>query len=419
MTAHPSWTPAPRPGIIPLRPLSFGLILGRSFAALRHNPRVLLGFALIVQTVAYLVVTAAISAVAVSSFTRLDTIPVGTEEWDAVLTGSVALTALAGLVLGLLAGAVGILVQAVVISDVLSAAVAEKLTLRNLWARVRPVAWRLIGYTVLVSVVLGIVIAVIVGIIVLFAVTAPPLAIALGLLTVLAAIPLSLWISVKLLLVPATIIVEHATVVAAVVRSWRLTRGRFWVILGVVVLVSLTFGLIAQVVSVPFSFLAGALSSIIAPTGDADTIAVVGVILTLGLTQIVTLLIQAVAVIVQSTATGLIYIDCRMRHEGLDLDLLEYVDRRDAGGADLPDPYRAHIGRPAPVRWEPIGWSPAPAFAPAAPPVPPAGWVPAPELPMPPSPSPTEAPPPAPSSAPTDGGAPEAPPGSTDWVSPR
>ena len=126
MTAYPSWTPAPRPGIIPLQPLTFGTILGRSFSALRHNPKVLLGFAMVVQTVAYLVVTIAISGIAFASFSRLDTVPAGTDEWDAVLTGSITLTALSGLVLGLLAGAVGVLVQAVVISDVLHAAVAEK-----------------------------------------------------------------------------------------------------------------------------------------------------------------------------------------------------------------------------------------------------------------------------------------------------
>ena len=47
MTSYPQWTPASRPGIIPLHPLTFGTILGRSFAALRHNPKVLLGFGLV------------------------------------------------------------------------------------------------------------------------------------------------------------------------------------------------------------------------------------------------------------------------------------------------------------------------------------------------------------------------------------
>tara|TARA_Y100000114_G_scaffold60924_2_gene55931 strand:+ start:5119 stop:6354 length:1236 start_codon:yes stop_codon:yes gene_type:complete len=363
VTAYPSWTPAPRPGIIPLQPLTFGTILGRSFSALRHNPKVLLGFAMVVQTVAYLVVTIAISGIAFASFSRLDTVPAGTDEWDAVLTGSITLTALSGLVLGLLAGAVGVLVQAVVISDVLHAAVAEKMTLRMLWQRVRPVAWRLIGYTILLSLAIGVIVIIVGGLIAVLAVAVPAAAVILGILVILAAIPLSLWLAVKLLLVPAVLIVEHTSLGAALGRSWRLSRGRFWVILGILVLVSLVFGAVAQVVSIPFSFLASALTTVIAPTGDESAAAIIGVVATLGLTQIVTLLIQSVAVIVQSTAAGLVYIDCRMRHEGLDLDLLEYVDRRDAGDTDLPDPYVVHVGRAAQPRWPTAYGQPAP-FAP-------------------------------------------------------
>jgi hypothetical protein len=37
--------------------------------------------------------------------------------------------------------------------------------------------------------------------------------------------------------------------------------------------------------------------------------------------------------------TALIYIDLRMRKEGLDLQLMRFVDARQAGNADVPDPY--------------------------------------------------------------------------------
>nr|BFF10703.1 hypothetical protein GCM10025699_20060 [Microbacterium flavescens] len=168
VTAYPAWTPASRPGIIPLHPLSFGTMLGRSFSALRQNPRVLLGFALIVQTLAYLIVTAAIVAVAWASFTRLDTLQYGTEEFDAVMAGSVAITLIAGLVLGLAAGAIGVIVQGIVVIEVAHAAVAEKLRLSALWRQLKPVVWRLIGYTLLLTlaaiVVVGAVVAAIVGI---------------------------------------------------------------------------------------------------------------------------------------------------------------------------------------------------------------------------------------------------------------
>ncbi|WP_314506550.1 glycerophosphoryl diester phosphodiesterase membrane domain-containing protein [uncultured Microbacterium sp.] len=372
MTAYPTWTPASRPGIIPLRPLTFGTILGRSFAALRQNPRVLLGFALCVQTAAYLLVLLGVGAVALASFTRLDTLREGTDEFEAVMAGSIALTAVTAFVLGLAAGALGVIVQGVVVSEVAHAALAERLTLRALWQRVKPVAWRLVGYSLLLALAVLALIAVVAGTIAAIAFAALPLAVGLTILIVLAAIPLTLWISTKLLLVPAVIILEHATIRGAISRSWRLIRGRFWPALGVVLLISLVFGAIAQVVSIPFSFLTTALTTIVTPTGDPTPSAIVGVVFGAILTQVITLLIQSVAVVVQATATAIIYIDCRMRREGLDIDLLTYVERRDAGAQGLPDPYSQNVGReiaPRPV-FSPVPGTaqgyPTPGYAPPA-----------------------------------------------------
>jgi len=362
VTAYPAWTPASRPGIIPLRPLTFGAILGRSFAALRKNPRVLLGFALCVQTAAYLVVLLGVGAVAAASFTRLDTLQAGTDEFDAVMAGSIALTSITGVVLGLAAGALGVIVQGVVVSEVAHAAVAEKLSLRALWQRVKPVAWRLIGYSFLLTLAALALIAVVAAAIIAIGFAALPIAVALTILAILAAIPLTLWLTTKLLLVPASIILEHATIRGAIVRSWTLIRGRFWPALGILVVVSLTFGAIAQVVSIPFSFLTTGLTTIISPTGDPEPSAIIGIVVAVVLTQVVTLLIQSVAVVVQATATAIIYIDCRMRREGLDIDLLTYVERRDAGAVGLADPYRENIGReiaPRPPAYPMPGYPPA------------------------------------------------------------
>lgn len=373
MTAYPAWTPASRPGIIPLHPLGFGTILGRSFSALRQNPRVLLGFALVVQTLAYIVVLAGVLGVAWASFSRLDTLRAGTEEYDTVMAGSIALTAVAGIVLSLAAGALSVIVQGIVVVEVTHAAVAEKLSLGALWHQVKPIAWRLIGYSLLVILaVMALVVLVVAGVIGV-AVLAPPAAIVLTIVLILAAIPLTWWLMIKLLLVPAAIIVEHATIPQALSRSWTLTRGRFWPALGIILVISVIFATVAQVISIPFSFLSVGLTTIIAPTGDPDPSAIIGLIVTALLTQALTLLLQSVAVVVQATATSIIYIDCRMRREGLDLDLLAYVERRDAGATALADPYREHVGRVvAPRGWP--GTYGAPAYgapvyaAPSSPP---------------------------------------------------
>jgi MFS family permease len=427
VTAYPAWTPAPRPGIVPLHPLGFGTILGSSFTALRQNPRVLLGFALCVQALAYVVLIVATGGVALASFSRLETVPSGSEEFNAILAGSVAATAITAFVLGLASGALGVIVQGVVVSEVAAAVLAEKPTLGAIWRRVRPVAWRLIGYSALVLLAVLVAIVIVGGLLFALGTALLPLALVGGLLALLGWIPLSLWLTTKLLLVPAAIILEHARIGEAIARSWQLTRGRFWPTLGVVVIISMTFGVIAQVVSVPTSLLSSGLTTIVSPTGDPEPGAIVAALVAGLVTQLLTLLVQCVALIVQSTATALIYIDCRMRHEGLDLDLQTYVERRDAGENDLADPYRAHIGRTLP-RTFPPNYA-APGAYPAGGYVPPAGY-PAPNYPAPGYP-PTGAPapygsappppyvpgPPAPPSVASPPAPPSAPP-PTSWAAP-
>lgn len=354
---YPAWTPASRPGIIPLHPLTFGTILGRSFSALRQNPRVLLGFAMGVQVIAYTALFVVVGLVAWSTFSRLDTLREGTDEFDAVLTGSIVLTAGAAFVLSLALGALSAIVQGIVVRDVSHAALAEKLPLRELWRRFRPVAWRLIGYSfLLVLVVLLIVAAVAAGV---FAIgtAALPIAIGMTVFLVLGSFPLYFWLSTKLLLVPSAIVLEGATIRQAIARSWRLTRGRFWAALGVIVIISVAFSALGQVVNLPFSFLTSGLTTIITPTGDPDAQAWIAIIIAGVAAQALLLVVQSVALVVQSTAAALVYIDCRMRHEGLDLDLLQYVERRDAGAPDLADPYTVGIGRVlAPRPPMPVGY---------------------------------------------------------------
>ena len=449
MTAYPAWTPAARPGIVPLHPLGFGTILGRSFSALRHNPRVLLGFALGVQVVAYLLLIVGIGAVAWASFSRLDTVRPGTDDFSTVMAGSIALTAVTGFVLGLAAGALGVVVQGVVVSEVVSAVLAEKLSLGTLWRRVKPVAWRLVGYSLLLTLAVLVVVAIVGGALFALGSVALPVAIGLGVILALGAIPLWLWIYTKLLLVQAIIIVEHARLGAAVARSWRLIRGRFWPALGVTVIVGVVFGFVAQVISIPFSFVSTGLSTLFSPTGSPNASAVIAVVVSGLITQAVTLAIQAVSLVVQSTAAALIYIDCRMRREGLDLDLQSYVERRDAGAQGLPDPYREHIGREISPRpavggydgYPPPGYAPAgypvqpgyapqhgyaprPGYAPQPgypqPAYPQPGYAPQPGTPAPPpyAPPATAAQPPAPPAAEPQHPAPPVPPEPTRWAAP-
>ncbi|WP_439591507.1 glycerophosphoryl diester phosphodiesterase membrane domain-containing protein [Microbacterium sp.] len=418
MTAYPAWTPASRPGIVPLHPLSFGTILGRSFVALRQNPKVLLGFALVVQTLTYIVLLGAIGAITWATYARLSTLRPGTEDFETVTVGSVAILIIASFVLGLAAQAMSVIVQGVVVVEVTHAVVAEKLTLRAIWRQVKPVVWRLIGYSLLLALALVGALVIVGGALFALGTVALPVAIVLGILAFLGAIVVVWWLTIKLLLAPSAILIERATIAQAVTRSWSLTRGRFWPALGIIVVIVVIFSALGQVVSLPFSFLSAGLGTIIAPTGDPDSSGVVAVVVGLLLVYAVLFVIQSVALVVQATATALIYVDCRMRHEGLDLDLLAYVERRDAGAADLPDPYVQHVGRVLAPRIPvaagypsgfPVGVPPA-YGPPAATPAPAQTPAPAPPWPVsPPTPSPA---------SPTTWTAPGAPPPPADRESP-
>ncbi len=357
MTAPPAWTPAPRPGIIPLHPLTFGTILGRSFSVLRHNPAVLLGFAIGVQALVFLVLIVGSGGIAFAAFSRLDTLRPGTDEFDAVMAGSTAVVILGSLALGLIALVVQVLVQGVVIAEVAHATVAEKLRLRGLWQRVKPAIWRLLGYSLLLALAVLIVVGgIVAAIVALGAMVDVGLAIGLSVLVIIGSIPLMLWLSIKLLLVPSILVLERATIRDAVARSWTLVRGRFWPALGVIVLISFIFGAIGQVVSLPASLALAAVTSIFAPTGDTSASVGASVILLI-VTYVITFVIQAIALVVSATAGALIYIDNRMRKEGLDLDLLAYVERRDAGEPTSSDPWEPHPERQA-ERQNTAGYAP-------------------------------------------------------------
>lgn len=363
MTSTSGWTPAPRPGLVPLHPYGFGTVLGRSFAALRGNPKVLLGFAMVVQMVGSIVGLLIIGVVAFWSFSRLDTVEAWSDDFDAIMAGSVLATALTTIAVSLLLGAINVVVQGVVVGEVAHAALGERATLRMLWARVRPAFWPLLGYFLLLTLATVVVLALMAApFLLLFSDLAWVPFVSL-LVTIPGAIALWLWLGTKLYLVPSAIVLEGAGVRGGIARSWVLTRGRFWPTLGVMVLVSLIMSVAAYVVSVPFSLLTQLLIALLIPAGGEGAGAAewIGVIAATLLSQAVSLLVSAIGVVVQATSAALVYVDARMRREGLDLRLQAHVERRELGAPALSDPWAFDPSHVAPPRPAPVG----PAYAPA------------------------------------------------------
>lgn len=388
-----SWTPAPKPGLVPLHPLTFGALLGKPFAALRHNPKVLFGFAIVVQLIVAAITVAVVGAVVYGTFVRMESLSPSNPDFYPVLWGSIAINAIVVIAMSLVSVAFTAVMQGVVAANIGYAALGEKPSLGTLWRRMRPALWRLIGWSVLQALAVLVLIAIVGGIIALGVMAGVGgsaegvgLTVVVGILLVLGMIPLGVWLNTKLLLVPSVLVLEGAGLREALVRSWRLTRGRFWNTFAVILLVSVIMNTAVSLVSVPLSLLGSLFGSIIAPTGPNDASDVGAYLLTVIAPQLLVYVLQAVAIVVQCAAAAFIYLDCRMRYEGLDHSLISYLERRDRGtsGEQLGDPFAVDPARAvssAPPQQQvpaysaaPVGWAayPAPAYGAAAPPPPPA-----------------------------------------------
>lgn len=382
-TAGPSWTPAPKPGLIPLHPLAFGALLGKPFATLRHNPKVLFGFAIVIQLVVAVITAVVVGAVVFSTFLRLESLSPSSPDFLPVMWGAIAINALVVLAMGFVSLAFTAVMQGVVAANVGRAALGEKPTLGRLWRLMRPAFWRLVGWSVMQSLAALVLLAVIGGIVAVGVMAGVGgsaegvgLTVLIGILLVLAMIPLWVWLSTKLLLVPSILVLERAGIRAALVRSWRLTRGRFWTAFGVILLVNLIMGAAVSIISMPLSLLGSLFGTVIAPTGPNDTSGIALYAITALAPQLLIYVLQAVTIVVQCAAGVFIYLDCRMRYEGLDHSLISYLERRDLGASEdeLGDPFAVDPARavnstppPKPVpsyQAAPVGWGQYPAQQP-------------------------------------------------------
>ncbi|RQP12177.1 MAG: hypothetical protein EAS51_03380 [Microbacteriaceae bacterium] len=336
----PTWTPpAPEP-FVPLRPLTLGQLLAGAFRALRHNPGVVL-----VPAIAFSL-AASLGGLAFGVFV-VDPLAaaVGSGYGSASLYGWVSgfgAGALGWLVIQALVIGSGVPQQAVAAVDVSHAVVGRRLTPRGFRRRTRGIRARTFAWTGLV--VLAVVLAGTAGIaaIGLLEPTGPYAGLFTGFLVYPACAALLAWLGTKLAFVPSTLAVERLRFGAALARSWRLTRTSFWRTFGIRLLAWGMIWIATMLVSVPVTLLVGWLASIVAGNGDlGDYLAVTraGDIAA----GVVSAVIAAIGLVVTTSVDALLYLDLRMRREGLDLELSRFMERRRATtriDPDEVDPFR-------------------------------------------------------------------------------
>lgn len=343
MTQQYAWTPAPSNGIIPLRPLGFGEVLSKTFVTLRRNPKVLLLFAVGTQFLAAIIMIVAIFGLTIWTVNRIETAV--SSDRQAIAAGSAVLIGVVTIVLSIALQCLTVILQGVVASEVASGVLAEKRTVRELLAGLKRSVWRLIGYTMLISFATVLVIALPIALIafstVVLGETAVVFAVLGSMALVLAGTVAFYWISTKLSLVTPAIVIENATIRGGIRRSWQLTRGRFWPILGVIFVIGAIFSAVSYAVSIVVTLVTSMLGTTFMPLGSSsDEASEVSFRLVLsGVSMVVPLVISSISAVVSTSATSLLYIDARIRKEGLDIDLSGYIERRDRGEAELANPY--------------------------------------------------------------------------------
>jgi hypothetical protein len=339
------WTPPPKPGLVPLRPLAFGTLLGASFQVLRRNPRPMFGFALIITAIVSLSAGLVVGLVTVGALTRIESAL--DEDVDAIAAGSIALIILAGLVAVALSLVASAILQGVVSLEVARGTLGEKLRLGGLWRAARGRIGALIGWTLLLTAALVVAIVIVILIIVGLSIAGGAAGVVVGVLLGLALFGglavLGSWIGTRLALVPSALMIERLPLRAAITRSWTLSIGYFWRTFGTLILVAFILSFAGQIITTPVQLVFSLGGGLLNPNADED--AMLGTLLVGSLvTTVISVVIGAISAVVQSATAALIYIDLRMRKEGLDLELAHFVEARQAGATEIADPF---LPRPA------------------------------------------------------------------------
>lgn len=321
LQAPPGWggaapPPVSRPvvgdrrGVVPLRPLGLGELLDGAVAVVRGYPRPVFVLGAVVAAAGAL-----LELVLLLTLLRpaLDVDPATAGNLAAV-SDEIAL-ALVGLVLtGLFSTASALVLTGLVAPAVSRGTLAQPLALREAWAQVRPRLGALVAVAVLVT--SAVVLALLLGVL-LTAAAVAAVGGAVGALVGLLAVPGSAVLAVHLYvrwgLAPLCVVLERQGVRQALRRSGVLVRTSWWRVFGILLLAGLIAGAVGQVLQAPFLLLTGSPFEVLSGA-DTSTSAVV-------VTSLGALVAAAVVGPFDAAVRGLLYVDRRMRSEGLDVAL--------------------------------------------------------------------------------------------------
>ena len=318
-----TWSWAPKPGIIPLRPLTLTDLFSGSFSALRKNPSVLFGFTIIVMTVVALLSLAG-TMLPLFSFTSLMSNDLDPQASSKVLLDSAYLSVVSTIV-GYIALLAGSFLAGTVLDGVLSVAVSQlvigkKITFKQSWALVKPRLWSMLGASLLSMLAVGspLLVLVILFFMSLYSWPGSDAFFSLfGLLLALAlpVVLVSYVISIRFLYAPICAVLEEKGPIEAVKRSWALTSGSFWVTLGRVILINVVVGFIAGLIVQIIGIIAVIFMFTILGDPSSDPSTVWSTIMLYGVISALQMLAYSLVVPILAAYQTLMYVDEKIRKE--------------------------------------------------------------------------------------------------------
>lgn len=313
------WQPPPKPGVVPLRPLGLGELIDGSVQTMRQNPRVMFGLSAVVMAVAVVLSTLLLLLGLPRLVTGLES------SGDTLSTEQIASTASAGII-AVLVPAVLQSFAVVVLTGVLILAVSDAVLGRRpgvgeVVRRARGRIVALIGLSLLTGFILLLALLLLLAPGTILLTTGGSAWIGgtmLG-LGFVAAVVVGVWLWVRFAFAAPALLLEELGVVPALRRSWRLGLGSWWRMFGILLLTAIIAGFANGLLAVPFSVLGGVIGALL--TSGSDGSALTGEAISSAVGGLGTILATTVTAPFSAAVTALLYIDLRMRREGLDVVL--------------------------------------------------------------------------------------------------
>lgn len=294
------------PGVVPLMPLTMSDMFSGAARTMRNNPGATIGLGFLV-------------AAAAAIPTLL--LQLGVLELNVTLDTRQALLSFAPLLFSLIASQV---LSGLIVRVVAEAALGTKMSIGEAWAATRPQLLRLIGLGLVIGLITGAVTVIPIGLAVFLGLNTGSVGAAVFFVLVGfgAALVLLLLVTVKVVLAPAALVLEELGVGAALRRGWRLTgeSSPFWRVFGIHLLTVIIVGIVSAVISgilvVPFVLGVG-----IDEVGGATATSV-------ALEAVVGVVTSALFTPFFAGVICLLYLDQRIRREGLDITMMAEAQRR-------------------------------------------------------------------------------------------